>query len=146
MAEFRPCDIRDPGSPRRPTGKYKKPHKKQKKSMIGGLIGSAIAAFIILFTLGFFPRVGDFFADFNANLQSHNDEIVAAILEYFPAALVVVGTCGLLFVIVNKFVQMSNKRRSSKIAAQHAAKQKAARASLLHHLKPNLLHNLLKQR
>jgi len=68
MSQITRFDLTDPGTPRRPTGKYKKPDQPQKKSLTGGLVGSAIAILIILFTMGAFPQVGNYFADANTNL------------------------------------------------------------------------------
>jgi hypothetical protein len=101
MAALQLCDPRDPGAPRRLTGKYKKPQIRRSRGMLSGIIASALAILIMFFAMGFFPQVNDWFADSNATLASHNDAIVATIIRYLPLALILFGSGGLVAMIVN---------------------------------------------
>lgn len=88
----------DPASPSKP------------KSKMGGLVFSALAVLVILFSLGKLPQLDTFFASANSLLQNKNDLLVARIIAGLPTALVSVGVFGLLALIVGK---LSRGRRTA---------------------------------
>jgi Na+/proline symporter len=112
MPTVRVCDPTDPGTRRRRSKRAAK-----KKGPLSGLVASGMAITVMMFAMGFFPRVNAFFSNLDDTLRSHNDAIVAAIIQYFPVLLVAVGFAGLLAVVYSHFSKSRRMKPQAKSRA-----------------------------
>lgn len=80
---------------------------RQRKTIAGGVMYSALATLLVLFSLGRVPRIDAFFSATDAVLRSHNDVFVNALMTLAPLAFVGAG----VFVAVYTVLGYMNRQR-----------------------------------
>jgi hypothetical protein len=76
---------------------------RQRRTVAGGVVFSAIVIAVVLFSLGDIPQVDALLAAVNTAMQSRNDLIVRFLLEFLPYGIVGASTFGLTYVILGHF-------------------------------------------
>ena len=76
---------------------------RQRRTIAGGVLFSAFAIVIVLFSMGEIPMIDAMFASLNAALRSRNDLIVSFILEFLPYTIVGASVFGLTYVVLGHF-------------------------------------------
>jgi hypothetical protein len=100
-----------PQHPRRRNLDPKLPKGRKKTSTT--VFMSGLAVLIVMFAMGQFPRANQFFSDANTTLQSHNDEIVAAMLHYGPALLLTAGVVGVALMASSSIRNMKRRKTAA---------------------------------